>query len=233
MSDAKWGQYERLRPAQIEAIRDAAPIAYVPWGALEWHSYHNPIGLDGLKAHGLMCELAKKTGGVVLPPVYLGTDTIKPFKGFPHTIDFPRAMVKAVAHQFLEQLVDEKFGVLVLLTGHYGGDHLKALAEVAEEFGAEHPSVGLWVTSDYYVLEGRYDGNHAAWGETSLQLLFDAELVDISKLPQDRVATLDEDGVAGRDPRQATREGGAEQLAAFLEVAVPHVKRLLEKVTRS
>jgi creatinine amidohydrolase len=50
-----WGRYENLRPAQIDAIRAQTPLAYLPWGALEWHSYHAPIGLDGIKAQEL-CE---------------------------------------------------------------------------------------------------------------------------------------------------------------------------------
>ena len=60
-----WGFYELLRPAQIEAVREKAPIAYIPWGALEWHSYHNPIGLDGLKARGLCEALAQETDEIL------------------------------------------------------------------------------------------------------------------------------------------------------------------------
>lgn len=230
MSELTWGCYEELRPAQIDAIRSRTPIAYLPWGALEWHSYHNPIGLDCLKAHGLMKELARRAGGIVLPPVYLGTDTIKPFKGFPHTIDFPREIVKDVARQFLEQLVDEKFRAIVLFTGHYGGDHMKALEEVAADFSATHPTIQLWYTSDYYVLKDIFEPNHAAWGETSFQLLFDRSLVDLKALPADRVTTLDEDGVMGRDPRESTAQGGEEQLQTFLDIALPKVRQMLAAV---
>ena len=65
-----WGKYEKLRPNQIENICLKSPIAYLPWGALEYHGNHNPIGLDGIKAYGLCIDLAKKAGGIVLPPVY-------------------------------------------------------------------------------------------------------------------------------------------------------------------
>jgi creatinine amidohydrolase len=225
-----YGQYEELRPAQIDAIRKAAPIAYIPWGALEWHSYHNPIGLDCLKAHGILLELAKRTGGIIVPPVYIGTDTIKPFKGFPHTIDFPEEMVKSLAHRFVQQLADEKFRLIVLYTGHYGGGHLKVLKEVEEEWNAENKEARVWFTSDLYLLEGKFEPNHAAWGETSFQLYFDSNLVDLTALPEDRTVELDRDGVMGRDPREATALGGAEQLEALLENAVPKVKALLEEL---
>mgnify|MGYP006201188507 CR=1 FL=1 len=38
------------------AVRAEAPVAYLPWGALEWHSYHAPIGLDGLPVGGARAE---------------------------------------------------------------------------------------------------------------------------------------------------------------------------------
>ena len=39
-------RYERLRPAQIVARREACPVAYLPIGTIEWHGEHNPVGLD-------------------------------------------------------------------------------------------------------------------------------------------------------------------------------------------
>ena len=64
--------YELLRPAQVKALREKCPIAYVPFGSLEWHGLHLPLGTDSLKAHAICCEAALKHGGVVLPPVYQG-----------------------------------------------------------------------------------------------------------------------------------------------------------------
>jgi creatinine amidohydrolase len=226
-----WGRYENLRPAQIEAIREQTPIAYLPWGALEWHSYHAPIGLDGIKANGLCKALAQETGGVVLPPVYVGTDTIKPYKGFHHTIDHGAETVTMLCSEFLAQLADEGFKVIVLVTGHYGGGHVAAIQKAAAEFAASHPEIGLWAFPDSEPLEGAFPKNHAARGETSFQLLFQSELVDLSTLPPDRETTLDDDGVWGEDPRHASAEEGAQMLKVFLENAVPKIIKLLRSKT--
>ena len=200
-----WGNYERLRPAQIEAIRAEYPIAYLPWGALEWHSYHAPIGLDGMKAHGLCTAMARQTGGVVLPPVYIATDTIKPLKGFKHTLEHAEDTIKTLCREFLEQLADEGFKVLIIMTGHYGGVHQDAAGRYRQRICGRAPRPKGLGLPDKEPMEGHFNGDHAAIGETSFQLLFDADLVDLSLVPQDRAPTLDDDGVWGDDPKNATR----------------------------
>jgi creatinine amidohydrolase len=65
-------EYDRMRPRQLVARRERLPLAYVGLGILEWHGLHSPLGLDGLKAHGVACYLARRLGGVVLPPLYWG-----------------------------------------------------------------------------------------------------------------------------------------------------------------
>ena len=229
MSDKPWGHFERLRPAQIDAVKAECPVAYLPWGALEWHSYHNPIGLDCIKALGLCEALAQHTGGLVLPPVYVGTDTIKPFKGFGHTLEHPVSTVEKLMLEFMEQLADEGFKVIVVLTGHYGGGHVDVLKSAAESFGKTHPGVGLYAFTDGEALDGDYPMNHAALGETSFQLLFAPECVDLSLLPEGREATLDQDGVWGDDPRKATADKGREMLAVFLRNVVPEIEKLIEE----
>lgn len=65
-------RYELLRPMQIAAIRERCPIAYMPTGSIEWHSFQNPLGTDAIKAHAVCCEAALLSGGVVVPPIFQG-----------------------------------------------------------------------------------------------------------------------------------------------------------------
>ena len=55
-------RYERLRPAQIVAQRQACAVAYLPIGTIEWHGEHNPVGLDTLKEHALLVRCAQRLG---------------------------------------------------------------------------------------------------------------------------------------------------------------------------
>ncbi len=226
-----WGPYEQLRPAQIEAIRSRTPLAYLPWGALEWHSYHNPIGLDGMLAHGLCKALARRTGGVVLPPVYIGTDTIKPYKGFGHTLEHSAETVRRLGREFLEQLADEGYRVIILITGHCGEGQTAALQAAADAFSKQHPETGVWMMPAFAPIQDVHPSNHAAFGETALQMLFDPRPVDLSLLPPERVLTLEKDGIWGDDPRPATAEAGAAMLALFVERALPRIQDLLTQHT--
>ena len=72
MNPAREVRYERLRPAQIVEARNAAPVAYLPIGTIEWHGEHNPVGLDTLKIHALAIRCAQRSGGLVFPPLYYG-----------------------------------------------------------------------------------------------------------------------------------------------------------------
>jgi creatinine amidohydrolase len=229
MPDPTWGRLERLRPAQIESIHARTPVAYLPWGALEWHGVHDPVGLDGVQALGQCCALAERTGGVVLPPVYVGTDTIKPFKGFRHTLEHSVGTVRALCGEFLEQLAGEGFTVVVVVAGHCGGGHVGALREATEAFAAGRPDSDVLLVPSFEPIQEVYPSNHAARGETSFQLLFEPETVDLATIPPGPAPTLDGDGVWGEDPRTATAEEGAAMLALFVERTAPRIDALIRR----
>jgi creatinine amidohydrolase len=233
MEKNNWGCYEQMRPDQIEPILEARPIAYLPWGALEYHSYHNPIGLDGIKAHGMCIDLAKRTGGIVLPPVYQASSTIKTYPGVDfkkHSLEFSEELLKMLCTEYFEQLVDEGFKIIVLLTGHAGEPHFEILKSVADTFNQRFADRHFWALAEFDVLSSDLlVANHSAIGETSLQLHYAPEMVAMDRLPQDREITLVKDGVSGDDPRPATKEFGAKIVEAFVENAGAKMDALIEQ----
>ena len=56
---------ECMRPEQIERAKARRPAIYLAFGSIEWHGYHNPVGLDALKAHEQLVGLAARCGGLV------------------------------------------------------------------------------------------------------------------------------------------------------------------------
>jgi creatinine amidohydrolase len=224
-----WGRYSDLRPSEIEAIRGRHPIAYVPWGALEWHSAHAPVGLDSVKAEGICVALARRTGGVVLPAIPMGVNTIKPFKGFPHSIDIPAEVASQVAETFCRQLGEENFRVVILFTGHYPPEQIDALKAGADRAAADFPGTRFEVWADNQFLGDAFQADHAGATETSFQMHFAPGSVDLAALP-DRTVTLDDDGITGEDPREASAERGASQLETVVRRAVKRLESILSEM---
>ena len=69
-------EYAKLTPTDFRERIAQAPIAYLPLGTIEWHGEHLPLGSDGLQSFEFMKLLAKEAGGVVLPMLFLGPDTL-------------------------------------------------------------------------------------------------------------------------------------------------------------
>ena len=64
--------YEEMFPHEFKGALTKNPVAFLPLGSMEYHGYHNVLGLDSLKAWKI-CQLAcEKIGGVGVPPRYLG-----------------------------------------------------------------------------------------------------------------------------------------------------------------
>ncbi len=230
-----WGRYEQLRPEQIETIFEQYPIAYLPWGASEYHGVHNPVGLDSIKAYGMCIDLAKSVGGLVLPVVHQASSTIKTYPGVNfkrHSLEFSEGLIRMMCREYFEQLAEEGFKIIVLLTGHCGEPHFEILKSVADEFNQKHPDKYFWTLAEFEVLEpDMLVANHSAIGETALQLYYAPELVALENLPQDRETTLVDDAVSGADPRPATAEMGAKIVETFVHNAGKRIKELLQKLS--
>jgi len=228
----KWGRYEELRPDQIEAILDETGVAYLPWGALEWHGPHAAIGLDALKIHHLALRCAEVTGGVVLPVVYAGYQTMKPHAGFKHTVEVPAEVIHGLANAYLDQLADEGFRLAVLMMGHYGPEHVRNIRFACENWPRyRDPGTGMkvWAFPEPEVIaEDGYRGDHAAAYEVSLLMYFRPDLVDLSRLPQDGELDARALGIGGEDPRtKASAEYGKELCDAIVKRVSEGVHALL------
>ena len=232
-----WGLYERLMPAEIERIFAAHPTAYLPWGALEYHGKHAAIGLDGLKAHGLCIELAKVSGGLVLPPIYVAANTIKTAPGLEHkrhSLNFSEELLRELARQHFEQLADEKFQVVFTLCGHVGQPHYDIIKDEAQKFNAGQSTTHIIATSETDLIsKDIVIVNHAALGEISFLMHTDPDCVDLSRLPADRVPTLEDDAVWGPDPRESSATKGAEYTQAFVASAQKLISETLTRLNSS
>ena len=220
-------RYERMLPAEIEEQLQTRPIAILPWGAFEWHGYHMAIGQDALKAQGIADRCATAAGAISLPVVWCGFQTMKPHAGFKHTLEFRDETVRTLAREFIEQLDDEGFKVIVIITGHYGSLHVRGLKEVAEWYQRNHPHVRVWAFPEYEVVKDLgYTGDHAGKWETSIFMHLHPELTDMRRYRTD--LTMKEQGCGGEDPSvHASPELGEMIVNAIVERVAARCGELL------
>ncbi len=191
-------QYEEMFPWQIAAAMAAAPLAYLPLGALEWHGEHNAVGLDTLKAHAVCLRAAQLSGGLVLPPFYWATDEREDLPdgsyltgGVEHGERYhvPGNMFWIRPETYLNLLLDlyeamrrRGFRAILVLAGHWSPYTLPTVRASGEQFLARCPEMKwLLLTDQEVVPDLHYPHEHAAGGETSLLMAIRPELVDLSK----------------------------------------------------
>lgn len=218
--------YADLRPDQLQARIEAAPVAYVPWGALEWHSVHLPVGLDGLLAECIAERAVMRTGGVVLPVMYL------PITALPHrfSISFRASTVRAVLDDLLGELARVGFRVVVLLSGHYAQGHELVLMDTAEAAMAAH-QIQVLATPPMALVDAAYLDHAGRW-ETAQLLATHPKLVDQRRLVQalntyaaGHVADL---GILGDLPTEATAASGEIAIEQAVHAIDAWVRRLLQ-----
>jgi len=246
-------RYERLRPAQIVAARQACPVAYIPIGTLEWHGVHNPVGADTLQAAGLALMCAQQGGGLVFPPLYYGENRLEalmeanardrdqiagqmalsPDNFTPERQPFSATDQALNYHKLLLHILVEAetlgFELGVLVAGHYPLiDHARAaVLQFNQREHSKRQGMLAWACVDYLLLRDQYEnaGDHAAGWETSHLMALHPETVDLSLLPSKGEPLI---GVGGRmAPQDATAEFGAEILQAAADIIVQEVQHRL------
>jgi len=231
--------YEELTPQEFRARIAACPIAYLPLGTLEWHGEHLPLGADGIQSRGFFIELAKKTGGIVLPMLFMGPDgCTEGENGALYGMD-PWTGEKETGKKIREPgqldgsaywLPDESFlGLLGCIFSQLQRAGFKAVAAhghgPSTAITAKHAqkwldTYGLTVVNCW---GSEYDGegmgiqvDHAAMNETSLTMALRPELVQMHRLSE--IPGEWPVAVSGKDPRcNASKEKGEKIIEQNLE----------------
>lgn len=204
--NAREVRLEHLRPREIDEAMQACPTLFQPLGTIEWHGLHNVVGVDALKAHALCVGAARRSGGLVAPPLYGGVGGLDQ----PHTFvmepenDLFSVLLRPWVEKLCHEAARQGFRAVIVLTGHYGAAQQIVVRELAVRM-TRVLGIPVLGTPEYWLaLDEGYFGDHAAWGETSLMMHLDPPSVDLSRLGDEPHR-----GVGGRDPKRfATREDG-------------------------
>lgn len=184
---ATFRKYIELRPDELEAILNEAPVAYWPLGLLEHHGWHLPVGFDGLKAERMCERMGQKTGGVMLPVMWWGGGGGHDV--FKWTFYQSEDAYAAILTETVNKLVEYGFKAIVVLAGHYPWQStLEACLPAIE---AAHPQVLMLWGTEVKICDGlSIQGDHAAKEETSFGLALFPEFVKMDALTPGRGAEV-------------------------------------------
>ena len=184
-------QMQFMRPGQLEAAARKFPVVYVPFGLIEWHGRHLPLGNDALKAHGILVKCAETFGGVVYPPVYFHSG-------------FEQAHLLPVLTHLFEGLKKTGFRVIIGVSGHNVRDQIDMINKALEPVVADGTVAGIGLWEITLSRSAESDTDHAAKWETSNMMFFYPDLVDLAELGEEPM-NLDmkpPHGIGGLDPRE-------------------------------
>ena len=196
-----------MRPREIITARERSGCAFIPISpTFEWHSYHLPMGCDGIIAESIAKLMAEKVGGIYFPILSFGLDTIRPEGdliqwGFKPTdnvfgMNFPELpLVSEYAEkpEMLESLLNRVDAVRrcgftnIFIINHHGGKgQYPELEKFAKENTSEKCKIHFVGTSRFITLKNaRYlsHGGHAGLAETMMLMAFRPDLIDLSQIP--------------------------------------------------
>ena len=210
-----------MRPGQLEAAAVKFPVVYVPFGLIEWHGRHLPLGNDALKAHGILVKCAERFGGVVYPPIWFHEG-------------FDQEHLAPVLTDLFERLKKTGFRVIIGVSGHNVEEQIAMIEAALKPVVADGTiaGIGLWEVSLSFSEES--DTDHAAKWETSNMMFFYPGFVDMAALGTEPLAPNMQppDGIGGLDPRKhASLEVGRRNVELASRALGSKAKDLLQSLS--
>lgn len=188
-------------------VESGVATAVVPFGSVEGHGGHLPLGSDALLAVFVGDAVAERLDAVLAPTVKVGCADAH-MQG-PGTLSVPAETLRDVALHIARSLIRHRFRVIVLLSTH--GGNQAVLEEAARQLNELHPEVLACAPRGDV---GPAPGARSGQWLTSVMLVVRPDLVDVESADADIKA----------EARTATAERGADNLERFVSAIVETVR---------
>ncbi len=177
-----------LTKDEFAAAMRAGRWLLLPFGTVEAHGPHLPLGTDQLQAEYLCVQVAARVNGLVAPALPYGV--CRTLRNFPGTVSLAPATLQAVAREIVAEYVRHGGRKLALITGHAEPAQMAALREAVLPLVDAVPGLSVLAIGPYDFLDpvrqeagltGR-DG-HAGSIETSQMLVVAEAAVRTDRVP--------------------------------------------------
>lgn len=188
-------QLERLTALELRQLLDGGTsTVVVPFGSIEHHGGHLPIGTDALLADAIGGAVAKRLGAVLAPTQRIG-DADLHLDGY-GTLTLGSGTLTDVATVLATGLVRHGFQDVVLLSTH--GGNAPALRAVVERLEGELPERTVLCAPEGD--PGPQPGAHSGEWITSVMLALHPDLVNLRHADKSLLVELQSaDAQRGRD----------------------------------
>jgi len=193
----KWE--ELTGPDFVKAIHQAQNVCVLPFGILEKHGPHLPIGTDLLDVRFAVMNAVKEEYAVVFPEYYFGQ--IFEAKEQPGTVAYSLTTQLTLLQETTDEMARNGCKKVVIVNGHGGNEHLLPLfaqAQMASPHDYVVYVIGLidFAGSDRPKLKTKVDG-HAGEKETSQMLIARPDLVHMDRAEEESGADLNRQSLPG------------------------------------
>lgn len=238
-------------PAVRQAIDAGHDLIVIPFGAMEQHGGHLPIGTDAMLGDEIGRRLADHLDAFLAPTVRVGCS--EHHLAFAGTMTLTKDTLKRVAIEYARGLAKHGFRRIVFLPTH--GGNFQPIVEAVEEFEPIDGVTVITVASDFsrqvlqeatvavsakFGISPGESGAHSGEWETSIMLHLAPELVHMEAaepgytgdmedavrrilMEGGGVETVTSNGIMG-DPSRASGERGDAYLESLTQVAIGVVK---------
>lgn len=190
-------------PELRRLIQSGLKTVVIPFGSVEQHGGHLPLGTDAIVADSVGRAVADRLDAVLAPTIRVGYAE-RHMDGI-GTLTIPAETLRAVAFQIAGSLVTHGFRVIVLISAH--GANQPVLEEAARRLNAQWSEVVACAPAGDV---GPDPGAHSGKWLTSVMLALRPDLVAVEAADAGLVDEV----------RAATPEDGADNFERFVSAMV-------------
>lgn len=178
-----------LTKDEFAAAMQAGRWILLPFGTVEQHGPHLPLGTDLFYAEHICSAVAERTNGLVAPALPYGV--CRSMRNFPGTISLTPATLTAVVREVIGEYIRHGGRKFALITGHAEPAHMEAMRDPGLPLVNADPGLVVLAIGPYDFLDpirreadlvGK-DG-HAGSIETSQMLVVAEEVVRMDRIPK-------------------------------------------------
>ncbi len=193
-------RWEQMKPRDLDMALMTMPVAYLVVSPVEWHGEAMAFGTDPVIGADVAERAWRRTGGVLIPTLYLGAETnyhdwtrsgLTDYWGLewntkqrnPGSLYVSATTLELVLRDMLSFIERDGFRVCVLVTGHGATEHVRVLRDLEQRWKGRPMTV---LFSEYKrtprPADLRFEGSggHADFAEASHLGGVDPSMVDTS-----------------------------------------------------